>query len=86
VVPSAFDGLDAGHAELIKFLETKGEVARPEFESRAKALRLLPDGAIERINDWSFDRFDEPLLEDGENIVLSPHLRGRLAELREMST
>jgi tellurite resistance protein len=85
-VPSAFNGLDAGHAELVKFLEKKGAVARPEFESRAKALRLLPAGAIERINDWSFDRFDEPLLEDGENIVLSPHLRDRLAELREMST
>ncbi len=82
---SVFDGLDIGHTELIKILETKGEISRPEFENRAKALHLLPAGAIERINDWSFDRFDEPLLEDGDNIVLIAHLRDRLAELRETS-
>ncbi|MGT2504760.1 tellurite resistance TerB C-terminal domain-containing protein (plasmid) [Bradyrhizobium guangxiense] len=46
-------------------------------------MRLLADGAIERINDWSFDRFEEPLLEDGDEIVMVPHLRERLAELRE---
>jgi hypothetical protein len=46
-------------------------------------MKLLAEGALERINDWSFDRFDEPLLEDGNEIVMAPHLRPRLAELRE---
>jgi TerB-C domain len=46
-------------------------------------MKLLPDGAIERINDWSFDRFDEALLDEGEEIAIVPHLLGRLAELRE---
>ena len=80
---SAFDGLDRNHAELVEYLENKGEVAKQEFDERAKALKLLPAGAIERINDWAFDHFDEPLLEEGEHIVLSPHLRERLVELRE---
>lgn len=79
---SPFDGLDGGYAELVEYLEIKGEITRQEFEERAKALKLLPDGAIEKINDWSFDRFDGPLLEDGEHVILSPELRGRLAELR----
>lgn len=79
---SPFAGLDDGHAELVEYLEMKGEITRQEFEERAKALKLLPDGAIERINDWSFDRFEEPLLEDGEHVILSPDLRDRLAELR----
>jgi hypothetical protein len=39
--------------------------------------------AIERINDWAFERFDEALLEDGDEIVMAPHLRARLSELRE---
>lgn len=45
----------------------------------------MPDAVIETINDWSFDHFDEPLLEDGPQIVLVPHLRERLAKLRETS-
>ena len=80
---SAFDGLDSGHAQLVIYLQAAGEVARPEFESRARSLKLLPAGAIERINDWSFDHFDEPLLEEGESIAIIPHLRQRLSELKE---
>jgi hypothetical protein len=44
---------------------------------------LLPDGAIERINDWSFDRFDEALIEDGDEVTVAPHMRDRIAEIRE---
>ena len=79
---SPFKGLDRSHAELVEYMEMKGEIARQEFEERAKSLKLLPAGAIEKINDWSFDRFEEPLLEEGEHIVLSANLRERLAELR----
>ena len=79
---SLFAGLDGGHAELVEYLELKGEITREEFEARAKALKLLPDGAIETINEWSFDHFDEPLLEDGEHVVLAASLRDRLAEMR----
>jgi tellurite resistance protein len=74
-------GLDAEHIQLVIYLKNNGEVGRSDFEEAARALKLLPDGAIERINDWSFDRFDEPLLEDGECIVLIPHLREKIAEL-----
>jgi hypothetical protein len=57
-------------------------MTRVEFEQIAKAVRLLPDGAIERINDWSFDRFDEPLIEEGDDVAIVPHLRARIAEIR----
>lgn len=79
----AFEGLDGPHTELVELLERKGSIARAEFDQRARAMKLLADGAIERINDWSFDRFEEPLLEDADEIVMVPHLRERLAELRE---
>lgn len=80
---TAFEGLDKPHAELVELIELKGTIPRSEFDQRAREMKLLSDGALERINDWSFDRFDEPLLEDGEDIVMAPHLRERLAELRE---
>jgi tellurite resistance protein len=85
-LPVAFEGLDKAHAELVELLELKGAVPRIEFEQRAREMKLLPEGAIERINDWSFERFDESLFEDGDDVVLVPHLRQRLAELREAAT
>ncbi|GEC15445.1 TerB N-terminal domain-containing protein [Nitrobacter winogradskyi] len=80
---SAFEGLDQSHTELVELIEIKGTVPKLEFEERARAMKLLAEGALERINDWSFDRFDEALLEDGDEIVMAPHLRARLSELRE---
>ena len=80
---SAFEGLDRSHTELVELIELKGAVPKLEFEERARAMKLLAEGALERINDWSFDRFDEALLEDGDEIVMAPHLRARLPELRE---
>ncbi|MBR1146133.1 TerB N-terminal domain-containing protein [Bradyrhizobium sp. AUGA SZCCT0431] len=80
---AAFEGLDGPHTELVELLELRGSMTRSEFERHAKEIRLLPDGAIERINDWSFDHFDEPLIEDGDEVVVSPHLRGRIAEMKE---
>jgi tellurite resistance protein len=80
---AAFEGLDGPHTELLELIELRGSVPRVEFDERARAMKLLAEGALERINDWSFDRFDEPLLEDGNEIVMAPHLRPRLAELRE---
>jgi tellurite resistance protein len=76
-------GLDEPYAELVELLEIRGSMERSEFDRRAREMQVLPDGAIERINDWAFDRFDEALIEDGDEIVVAPHLRGRIAELRE---
>ena len=63
---SAIPGLDAAHATLLSIVMDSGSLERKAFEARAKELRLLADGAIEHINDWAFDRFDEPLIEDGD--------------------
>lgn len=83
---ACFDGLDQQHTELLELIELKGSIPKAEFDERARAMKLLPEGALERINDWSFDRFDEPLLEEGDGIVMAPQLRPRLAELRETTT
>lgn len=76
------EGLDRAHTDLVEFLELKGTVPKQEFDQLARANKLLPEGAAERINDWSFDRFDEPLFEEGDEITIASHLRQRLNELR----
>ena len=81
-VPSAgrFSGLDASHSALLAALLDAESVDRGSFEEQARSLRLLPDGAIERINDWGFDQFGEPLIEEDEVVAIVAHLRSQLLE------
>lgn len=79
----AMPGLDSSHAELVVLLRSRGSMSRVEFDGHARAMKLLPDGAIERINDWSHDQFEEPLIEDGDELVVPPHLLARIDEMRK---
>ncbi|MNE33427.1 hypothetical protein D3C80_1270960 [compost metagenome] len=79
--PARFEGLDAAHADLLGAVIDGGGLDRGTFDARAKALKLLPDGAIETINDWAFDRFDEPILEGDDDLTSPVHLRTQLLAL-----
>jgi len=76
-----FEGLDVAHAELLGAVVDGGGLDRGTFDARAKALKLLPDGAIETINDWAFDRFDEPVLEGDDGLTCPERLRLQLLAL-----
>lgn len=75
-----FSGLDAQHAALLSRLADAGELSREAFEAAARELRLLPDGAIETINEWAFDQFDEPLVEGDDPVTVVRHLVTELME------
>ncbi|WP_338665993.1 TerB N-terminal domain-containing protein [Pararoseomonas sp. SCSIO 73927] len=78
-VAARFAGLDGAHGTLLEALLAAGELPMGEFEARAKELRLFPEGAIETINDWGFDRYEEPLLEaDDDLVTVVDHLRVQL--------
>lgn len=74
-----FDGLDPAHSELLRTVVVTGSMDRDGFEALARRLKLLPDGAIETINEWAFDRHDEPALEADARIEVPGNLRARLA-------
>lgn len=76
--PSLFAGLDSQHAELLATVLKCGTLDRVRFDDQARSLRLLPDGAVETINDWAFDRFDEALLEGDDALTVVEHLRPSL--------
>ncbi|RST83071.1 hypothetical protein EJC49_23025 [Aquibium carbonis] len=76
-----FPGLDAAHSALLGRLLAGDGLDRAELDDIAKDLRLLPDGAIERINDWGFDRFDEALIEEDDRVTIPDHLREALREV-----
>lgn len=75
-----FAGLDPLHAALLELLVDSAILPRDEFENAAKNLRLLPDGAIERINDWGFDRFEEPIIDDEADVSIPEHIRSELKQ------
>lgn len=78
-----FAGLDGAHAKLLSLLAESRELDREAFEDEARKLRLLPDGAIETINEWGFDRFDEPIVDGDERVSVVEHLRDKLQQAGE---
>ncbi len=71
---SVFEGLDRDHSALLLNMLTAGRLSREAFEAKARELRLLPDGALDTLNEWGFDTFDESILEGEDEIVLVKHL------------
>ena len=67
-------GLDSEHTEFLVQLVARTEWTRLEFEGLAASARLMPDGAVEAINEWAFDRYGDGLLGDGDPIVVNTEL------------
>jgi tellurite resistance protein len=79
---SRFERLDHAHAELLWSVVC--EPLPPEqFEAYARKLNLLPDGAMETINEWGFETLDEAIMEDEEVIYVPEHLVDRLRTMGE---
>jgi hypothetical protein len=64
------DGLDQSHASLLARLLEKPSWTRSEFDALSNELGLMAGGALETLNEWAFDHFDEVLIEDGDPLVL----------------
>lgn len=81
---SLFAGLDEAHGRLLAAVLCAGSMPRTEYESAARGLGLLPDGAVETVNEWAFDRLGEPVLDDGVAVAVPGHLAAGLTA--EMET
>ena len=65
-------GLDVPHSELVRALAGRPVWERGDFEELAATHRLLPDGALDRINEAAYDACDAPLLEGDDPLELDP--------------
>jgi uncharacterized tellurite resistance protein B-like protein len=61
-------GLDGPHSRLLRAVAQRPEWSRAEFEALATEYHVLPDGAIDLLNEAAIEAFDEPLL-DGDEIL-----------------
>jgi hypothetical protein len=49
--------------------------AKTDFDSLARACGVMPGGALDAVNEWAYDRFDDPILiEQGEQLEVQTHL------------
>jgi hypothetical protein len=64
-------GLDQSHSNLVKLLLEKSKWTKNEFESLCDNCGILPGGAIETINDNSYKKFNEGLIEEGDLIEIN---------------
>lgn len=63
--------LDAAHSELLRRLAQRESWPREEVEQLAAELALLPDGALETINDYAYATLDAPFWEDDDPLAIN---------------
>ena len=71
------DGLDRRHRSLVVEIVERAEWAKDDFDRLVRSVGLMPGAAIETLNDWAWERFDECLLEGDDPIVANAHLLPR---------
>ena len=74
-----FRGLDRRHADFVNELLTRSHWEETEFQALANRFKMMAGGALETVNEWSFEQFDDILIEEYEGYELNPEV---MAELR----
>lgn len=69
---AVFEGLDPAHSALVERLLQRPSWSGTDFERLAKRSGLMVGGALEAINEWSFERFGDALLEEDADLMLNP--------------
>ena len=77
-IGSGFQGLDAQHAAFLGELLTRPHWDEAEFATLAGQFRLMQAGALETLNEWSFERFGDVLIEEYEGYELNPDVTTEL--------
>lgn len=74
-----FDGLDAKHRALVLELLSSQTWSEEQFGELASQFGLMPSGAMETLNEWAYDRYDDPLLEEDDDLIVSPEIAAQLS-------
>ena len=77
-IGSGFQGLDAQHAAFLGELLARPRWDEAEFATLAGQFRLMQAGALETLNEWSFERLGDVLIEEYEGYELNPDVTTEL--------
>nr|NYT99376.1 hypothetical protein [Stenotrophomonas sp. SbOxS2] len=72
VVSNGLLGLDECHSALLRLMLSRPSWTRAELEDGAADLELMLDGALEQINDASFDAYDIPFSDGDDPLEVNP--------------
>ncbi len=67
-------GLDAAHSSLLRALTARPSWSRNEFETLAEQRALLPDGALDAINEMALEACGEPVCEGNDPIDVNTNV------------
>lgn len=73
------EGLDGKHRALVQELLLAESWTEEQFGELAAQFGLMPSGALETLNEWAYDRYDEPLLEQDGDLTVSPEVAAQLS-------
>lgn len=68
--PSSVAGLDEAHLQFLRALSSQASWTRPEAEALAARYGLLPDAAIDTVNESALDTIGELLCEGDDPIIV----------------
>ncbi len=80
-IRSVFSGLDKKHTAFVTEFLTKERWTGKSYEKLATKHDLMWQGSLEVVNEWSFDRFEENLIEEFDGYRLNPKTAEKLKEL-----
>jgi len=75
LVDSRFGSLEARFHPMLANLLERPLWPRAEFDSLARACGVMPSGALDAVNEWAYDLFDDPIIiEQEETLLVQSHL------------
>jgi uncharacterized tellurite resistance protein B-like protein len=70
-----FQSLDIRFHAILSQLLTRSVWPRAEFDSLARELKLMPAGALDAVNTWSYELFEDPIIvERGDELQVQINL------------
>ena len=75
---SVFSGLDERQAGFVEELISRSRWNDEEYRTLARQFRLLPEGAIETVNEWSFERFGDLLIEEDDGYLINTEIKDEI--------
>ena len=78
-----FGGLDEKHAAFLGELISRPHWGEEEYRKLARQFRLLPDGAMETVNEWSHERFGDLLIVEDDGYMITIEIKDEILAMAE---
>ena len=78
-----FGGLDEKHAAFLGELISRFHWGEEAYRKLARQFRLLPDGAMETVNEWSHERFGDLLIVEDDGYMINIEIKDEILAMAE---